>query len=201
MPSAVVIGCPVCTRALPPDTWNLSYETYCPNCRSPLTALVFPALLRGNGGATPELIIEGSEATCFYHARKKAVVPCDQCGRFLCSLCQVDLSGQNWCPSCIELHRKQGKLATLDHRRMLYDNMALLLVYAPIFSIAFWFMTLLTAPAALFVIIRYWRSPSSLVPRTKTRFVIAGVGAVLELAGWIFILIAVVLGLRNRLTL
>ena len=109
-PAAPVIGCPVCTRAVPPDNWNLTYETYCPTCRAPLNVQVFPALLRGGAGTLPELAVEGSEATCFYHARKKAVVPCDQCGRYLCSLCQVELSGQNWCPSCIELRRNQGKL-------------------------------------------------------------------------------------------
>jgi len=197
--TAQAIGCPVCTRALPPDTWNLSYETYCPSCRAPITALVFPALLRGSAGALPELVVEGGEATCFYHARKKAVVPCDQCGRFLCSLCQVELSGQNWCPSCLELHRKQGRLATLDHRRTLYDNMALLLAIAPIVSVLLWFMTLFTAPAALFVVFRHWRSPSSLVPRTKVRFVIAGVAALLEIAGWVFIIFsAILISWRSR---
>ena len=75
--------------------------------------------------------------------------------------------------------------------------MALLLVFAPLFSIALWFMTLLTAPAALFVVFRHWRSPSSLVPRTKVRFVIAAIGAVLEIAALIF---AVVFLLRHRLS-
>jgi AhpD family alkylhydroperoxidase len=187
----------VCTRALPPDTWNLDYETYCPTCRAPVSALVFPALLRGTGGSAAELAVEGSEAACFYHARKKAVVPCDRCGRFLCALCQVELSGENWCPSCIVLHRKQGKLAGLDNRRMLYDNIALLLAVTPLVTVVFWFFTLITAPATLFVVIRYWRAPSSLVPRTKTRFVIAGVVAVLQLAGWGFVLFALIVGLRR----
>jgi hypothetical protein len=198
-PTAHAIACPVCTRALPPDTWNLSYETYCPTCRAPITARVFPALLRAAGGAIPELVVEGSEATCFYHVRKKAVVPCDQCGRFLCALCQVELSGQNWCPSCIELHRRQGTLATLDHRRTLYDNMALLLALGPIISVFLWFMTPFTAPATLFVVFRRWRSPSSLVPRTKVRFVIAGVAALLEIGAWVFIIVSLILvWWRNR---
>ena len=191
------VSCPVCTRALPPDTWNLDYETYCPACRTPVSALVFPALLRGHNGSAAGLAVEGSEATCFYHARKKAVVPCDRCGRFLCALCQVELSGENWCPSCIALHRKQGKLAGLDNRRMLYDNMALLLAVAPVATVAFWVLTVLTAPATLFVVIRYWRAPSSLVPRTKVRFVIAGVVALLQLAGWGFLLFSLIFQLRR----
>lgn len=197
---AQAIGCPVCTRALPPDTWNLTYETYCPTCRTPVNVLVFPALLREEGGAIPQLAVEGGEATCFYHARKKAAVPCDQCGRFLCSLCQVELSGQNWCPSCIELHRRQGKLATLDSRRTLYDNIALVLAFAPVVTVIFWFMSLVAAPAALFVIFRHWRSPSSVVPRTKVRFVIAGVAALLELGGWIFVAFALFQTFRSRMS-
>ena len=184
-------------RALPPDTWNLSYESYCPSCRAPITAMVFPALLRG-AGALPELAIEGTEATCFYHARKKAAVPCDQCGRFLCALCQVELSGQNWCPSCIERARGQGTLASLDRRRMMYDNMTLLLATVPLLW-PFTLLTFLTAPAALFLVIRYWRAPSSLVPRTKIRFVIAGVLSLAQIAGWIIIITMLVLGLRNRM--
>lgn len=181
-------------RALPPDTWNLAYETYCPSCRSPIAAMVFPALLRA-GGVLPEVAVEGTEATCFYHARKKAVVPCDQCGRFLCSLCQVELSGQNWCPSCIELHRSQGRLASLDHRRTMYDNMALLLAIGPLLI---WPLTFLSAPATLYLVIRYWRTPASLVPRTKVRFLIAGGIALLQIAGWIFFVYTIMLGLRSR---
>jgi len=195
-PSAQALGCAVCMHALPPDTWNLSYETYCPACRSPLTALVFPAFLRASAGVFPEIAVEGTEATCFYHAKKKAVVPCDQCGRFLCALCQVELSGQNWCPSCIELHRKQGKLASLDNSRTLYDGMALLLATAPILM---WPVTILTAPAALYMVIRYWRSPMSIVPRTKTRFILAGVFALAEIAGWIFLTSAVLVAWRHRI--
>ena len=153
--------------------------------------------MRGSGGSAAELAVEGSEATCFYHARKKAVVPCDRCGRFLCALCQVELSGENWCPSCIALHRKQGKLAGLDNRRMLYDNIALLLAVGPVAVVVFWFFTLVTAPATLFVVIRYWRAPSSLVPRTKARFVIAGVVALLQLAAWGVLLFTVIFQLRR----
>jgi AhpD family alkylhydroperoxidase len=194
---AQAVSCPVCTRALPPDTWNLDYETYCPTCRTPVSALVFPAFLRESGGSAAELAVEGSEAACFYHARKKAVVPCDRCGRFLCTLCQVELSGENWCPSCIALHRKQGKLAGLDNRRMLYDNIALLLAVGPVAVVVFSLFTLFTAPATLFVVFRYWRAPSSLVPRTKVRFVIAGVFALMQLAGWGFIIFSVILGVRG----
>jgi len=46
------------------------------------------------------------------------------------------------------------------------------------------YFTIITAPAALFVAIRHWNSPSSIIPRTKIRFVVAIVIALVELAGW-----------------
>ena len=30
------------------------------------------------------------EASCYFHAHKRAAVPCDGCGRFLCSLCDLN---------------------------------------------------------------------------------------------------------------
>jgi hypothetical protein len=194
--AAAAVGCPVCRNALPPENWNLDYETYCPVCRAPVSAVVFPALFRGDTRAFAEVAVQGTEATCFYHATKKAVAPCDQCGRFLCSLCQVELSGQNWCPSCLESHRSQGKLATLEKARTMYDNIALVLAMAPA-TIVLWFMTIFTAPAALFVILRYWRKPLSVTPRTKVRFVIAGILALLELVGLVFLIGAIVMQARR----
>ena len=191
------VGCPVCLNALPPETWNLDYETYCPVCRAPISTVVFPALFRGENSSHAEVAVQGTEATCFYHATKKAVAPCDHCGRFLCSLCHVELSGQNWCPSCLESHRAQGKLTTLDKGRTLYDNIALVLTLAPVVTIVFWFMTIFTAPAALFVILRYWRKPLSVTPRTRIRFVISGILAILELVGVVILLGAIVVQIRR----
>ena len=48
----------------------------------------------------------------------------------------------------------------------------------------FWPVTLMTAPAAVFVAIRYWKAPGSVVRRSKIRFVLAIVIALIEIAGW-----------------
>ena len=82
----------------------------------------------------------------------------------------------------------------------MYDNIALLLALQPIILLPFWFMTILTAPAALFMVIRYWRAPSSVAPRTKARFVTAGILALLEIAGMIAVISFVVLAQIRRLS-
>jgi hypothetical protein len=48
-----------------------------------------------------------------------------------------------------------------------------------------WPFTLLTAPAAIYVVIRHWNSPGSLITRGKARFVIAFLLALAQVAGWI----------------
>ena len=53
-----------------------------------------------------------------------------------------------------------------------------------IYPLIIFYFTIITAPAALFIALRHWNSPSSLIPRTKIRLVVAIVFALLEIAGW-----------------
>lgn len=82
----------------------------------------------------------------------------------------------------------------------MYDNIALLLALGPIVLLPFWFLAILTAPAALFMAIRYWRAPSSVAPRTKARFVTAGILALLEIAGVVAMISFIVLAQIRRLS-
>lgn len=150
---------------------------------------VFPALftgfVRGESGET--LLVE-SESSCFYHPKKKAVVPCENCGRFLCALCDVDLNGQHLCPACIETGKKKQKITSLDNHRVLYDSIAVHLAVLPV--IFMWPFTIVTAPIALFVAIRYWKAPLSIIRRTKIRYVAAIIFASLQVAGWTALIIS-----------
>ncbi|HEY6390421.1 MAG TPA: hypothetical protein VIX89_04020 [Bryobacteraceae bacterium] len=176
--------CSKCGAAIPFEDWNREHA-FCTVCRAPHSAYVFPALFskidRAAGAAA--IVAEG-EASCYYHPRKRAAVPCDQCGRFLCALCQVDFLGQNWCPGCIEAHRQKGQLSNLDASRPLHDNMALALATLP--AVLIW-PTIVTAPMSLYLAARDWRKPSSVLPRTKVRFYLAVLFAVVEIAGWIWL--------------
>lgn len=149
----------------------------CPGCRAPVTALVFPALNIRPQTATALPLSDG-EASCFYHERKKALVACDQCGRFLCGLCQVDWVGENWCPNCIEARQ------SLVTRAVMYDSMALQLA---VFPLLLWPFTIVTGPVALYIAVRHWRSPGSLVRRTRLRVYLAAGIASLEIAAWIWL--------------
>lgn len=121
------------------------------------------------------------EAACFYHPQKKAVLPCDACGRFVCSLCDCELNGQHFCPACLESGKTKGKIKSLENRRTLYDSLALSLSLLPL--LIFYF-TIITAPMSLFIAIRYWNAPRSLVHRTKIRFIFAVLFSSLQIVGW-----------------
>lgn len=157
----------------------------CPVCQTPIQAIVFPALVRGpQAVAVAERVAGEIESDCFYHPNKKAIILCEYCGRFLCALCDVELNNQHLCPTCIETGAKKERIVDLQRQRFLYDSLALSVAGLPLLM---WPVTLLTAPAALYIAIRYWKKPTSIVGRTKTRMILAILLATLQLAGWIFL--------------
>jgi hypothetical protein len=187
-----IVGCPKCDALLVPDAINAFEAGSCQACGVPLSLTVFPALLRAarKGKQAETLLVEG-EAGCFYHASKKAVLTCDMCGRFLCSLCSIDLGGQNLCTACIQAGKRKGALDNLTRHRLLYDEVALALSLLPLLL---WPITVLTAPATFVVIARHWNGPASLVPRSRVRFILAGFFAALQITGWTALIVALLTG-------
>ncbi len=179
---AAQLDCPRCKRPLEAALVNQPGLNPCPTCRTLLQAEIYPALFRPQAsGRDSEVLVLGEEASCFYHPQKKAVIPCDHCGRFLCALCDCELQGQHFCPGCLEAGRKQGKLQHLEKSRTLYGNIALALAFYPILV---FYLTIITAPIALIVAFRFWNAPRSLVRPNRARYFIAIALASLQLLGW-----------------
>lgn len=180
------LSCPQCGASLPSADIRLSGTFSCPECSADVRLEIFPALVRGDGPVRAGDALEAeNEASCYYHPEKRAAVVCEACGRFLCTLCAIELGGKTLCPTCVELGRSREQLSELVTYRTLYDGVALMLAVLPIF---FFIATIFTAPMALYVSIRYWKSPSSLVPRTRLRFVLAILISILQIAGWMLLL-------------
>jgi hypothetical protein len=178
-----LIQCPKCNAWLLEAIFNRPEMSPCPACGVPLKVQLFPALFRKTApGQSAETILTEGESSCFYHPQKKALRPCDGCGRFLCALCDCELNGQHFCPGCLEIGKTKGKIKSLENQRTLYDGIALSLAVYPL--LIFYF-TLVTAPMTLFIALRYWNSPSSLVRRAKPRFVVAILLALLQISGWV----------------
>jgi hypothetical protein len=162
---------------------NTNSLVACAACASLLRVDVFPAINRSSpvGQAGAALQVD-KEAGCFYHPRKKAVVPCGTCGRFLCALCDVSLNGQHLCPACLEKGKTHRKIKNLENHRTCYDTVALLVATV---SILIYWITIFTAPIVIYLTVRHWKSPSSIIPRTRIRFILAFMIAGGQIAGWI----------------
>ena len=176
------VACPVCQARLPPDFFNLKHYVSCPSCETSLRIRVFPALIRTESAVVAAPVIAEGESSCFYHPQKRAVVSCERCGRFLCALCDIEVGDKHRCPGC--LSAAVSKSPELQKRRTLYDGIALALATYPILI---WPFTAITAPASLYMTVRYWRTPLSILPRTKIRFVLAFLLAAVQVAGWCFL--------------
>jgi DNA-directed RNA polymerase subunit RPC12/RpoP len=168
--------CPSCDAGLNSALCNTTAPVQCPACESKILIEIFPAFFRTAGpGRTGEAIMEEGVASCFYHEQKKATVHCDACGRFLCALCDCDLNGQHVCPGCLETGRKRQTLSGLDDSRALHRRQALLLAFMPF---------LLTGIAAIFLALRHWKTPDSLVSPRRWAMPVALTVGILQTLGF-----------------
>ncbi len=181
----MAILCGACSFPMPAEGWNREDGVACPACRQRVQVLVFPALERPRRGSAPESIAGDTEASCFFHPHSRAAIPCAECGRFLCNLCDIELDGRHLCPTCFQSGVSTNKIETLETRRTMYDSIALAMATLP--AILIW-PVLFGAPAALYLVIRRWRAPLSILPRTRVRFVLAALFALAEFAGIGFVI-------------
>lgn len=185
--SVSLITCTNCNAPLPEETYGNAGFIECSFCKLPVMVNIFPALYKGaDKGMSGQSVSPDDESGCFFHPNKRAVTPCEICGRFLCSLCEIDFNNQRVCSSCIESGKKKLKLTNLEGRRRLYDNIALFLA---VFPMLFVWPTIITAPYSIFLSIRHWKSPSSIIHRTKARFIFAILLSTAQLVGWGFVII------------
>jgi hypothetical protein len=182
-----VIACPHCQAILPIQNINAGGFRQCPECLARIQVEVFNAFIRPSGQvSTGESVQVPGQAECFFHPGKKAVASCAGCGRLLCTLCEVPLDGQSLCMGCLQSGRSKGRIANLEDSRVLYDSVALYLAFLPMFL---FIITPITAPAAVYVALRYWSAPISVLPRIRYRFVLALLIAIAQITGWVFFLV------------
>jgi hypothetical protein len=119
-----ITRCPACRIALPDEPAQMAALRSCPGCSRPIEILPFPGLNRPTVVGRPAEAVTGEgEAACFFHSTKKAVVPCDSCGRFLCALCDIELEGQHLCPACLQAGQASGELPGLERPRTRWDQL------------------------------------------------------------------------------
>ena len=185
------VVCQRCYSALPAFDDD---EVRCVQCGAHARLLLFPALLtppkRGRPGEA--LLVDG-QSSCFYHPEKAAVIPCETCGRFLCTLCDIELGDRHVCPGCLASDESDARTG-LDAQRALPDAVALDLALVSIIPL-FWWVAVFTAPMVLFLCVQYWNTETSVVERGRWRLVLALLISITELVVIVTFLFFVVLGM------
>ena len=178
-------ACSQCSAPLTQHALQTGGSLRCPACQAQLELEVFPALHRPQtrGGTAERILVEG-EAGCFYHPEKRAVIPCDACGRFLCTLCDLEFNNQHFCPNCLQARQNQEQMPELVNRRLLYDSSALLLTLLMTLFFCVWFLWIVSAPVAIFLAVLSWKKPGSILHSNRWRAVLAIVLALIQLVIW-----------------
>lgn len=103
---------PKCKAPLDSSIWNRDGHHTCPECSNEVEVLTFPARDlsdSGNGSnSSSARVIDQSESTCYVHQENRAQAVCHECGKFMCSLCEISLEGKSMCPSCLNSARQEN---------------------------------------------------------------------------------------------
>ena len=153
--------CPRCSTALPGESAADGTLNHCPKCQVPLRITLLPAAASSPSPASSGTPAHPGEAVCFFHAGRRAEVPCERCGRFLCALCDLPVGREHLCPPCLESGMRDGHSGPLEPRRVRPDLIAGYLLLLGLLSCGLLFP--LTGLAATAVAWSYRRSPPSLV--------------------------------------
>jgi hypothetical protein len=186
----MAVVCPECGFDLTPAFFDSPDYGNCRICGSEISVLPFPACFTVPKRIIAQDLHRGEEEnSCFHHESKKAVNACTFCGKFLCALCAAELGGDVLCPECLIAGERKGTDLRLERERTLYDSIALTLAVAPAFTLS---LTIFGAPAAIYVAIRYWRRPTSIVRKFRWRnWAALGLGLA-QVAFWIFVIVVTI---------
>lgn len=176
------VRCPDCGGNVAPIETRTGWQT-CPYCEKRLQIGSWSIDRRSTNAAAamPE------QATCYFHPDKAFQACCQRCGRFICTLCDLQLGVEHICPTCFERGRAEarpnGGTAEWRYRDVLYDSIALTIGWC---WILVWPVIIAAIPAAIVLHMKYRKAPRSyLIPRSGWRFWVAYAGFV-----WLPLLIA-----------
>lgn len=172
-PVSRAIACATCQTEIPSAEWNSLNPLPCTGCGTSIQAIVFPAIAHSLATSAPQAKEVEGEAGCYYHDSNRATLTCEECGRFLCPLCDFDSGTRHLCPRCFNGHLNKDQTPEFVQRRTLYDSIALTGALLPILLLFTIYFTVLTAPAVIGFSIWSWNKQSTITPRTSWRFIAA----------------------------
>ena len=179
--------CQKCRGAIP-DAGTDGTRVRCPHCGS--FSWFYPAVLSSvEKGAAAEVLVSEEHAACFNHPAKTATMHCDECGVFMCSLCDISVEGKHLCPKCFESGRKT--FSTMRPDSFLYDT---LLLYITALSFLICYLSFITAPFTLAASIFYWKKVKTPYARGRWRLVVVMILSLVQLIVAFVLLTAIFVG-------
>ena len=163
--------CQRCGRSIPLESASGSSFLLCAcgaTARVDLFVRYFEPFPTGSAAAERT----ADQASCFFHESKTAQAPCDLCGRYLCSTCQVSVDKLQLCPSCLEGPAVKAGYSRLENQRPLHDTVTLSLSLIPCLF-----------PITVYRLFRYYGSDCGVTPRSRYRNWIASVLVLMQLLG------------------
>lgn len=151
----------------------------CETCKQEFEFREFPAFRAERVVTKPRELAGEDDATCFFHAQNQAEAVCAGCGRLLCTVCAVNFGGSTLCPSCIASGKTSP--ARVKKEKWVPEGMALLLATLPIVLGP---LSLVTAIAALVLLVLNWNKPQGIVSRFRWQRWLAGLLALAQVFGW-----------------
>jgi uncharacterized paraquat-inducible protein A len=188
-------SCPRCHARLTAD-WIQSGTIICPDCNKSFEATAFrpPQHRLEVVSVAAALTPEGANA-CANHARNAAVTNCVRCGLFICALCNMDVGTGPHCPSCFDRLRANNALSPAATRYRDYASMARIAMIAGLFF-SFMFLGIPFAAVSLFYSRKGFKQLRE-EGRSKIGLIIVIIVALLEIAGGIVLIAAMIVGLSK----
>ncbi len=180
------LTCPACGAALGSYGLDAVQEAACPGCHVHMRGQVFPAWSKPVSNVPRfERAMEG-EAVCFFHPANRAVLPCETCGRFLCTVCDLQVGSRHLCPVCLSKGLGKEKLQEIVPRRSLWRRAAFILGLVPlVLSIMLWPVLFVSGGTAVIVALIGWKRPGSLVRGPQRWAAVLGIVlGLLQLGVW-----------------
>ena len=166
-------SCPHCGGDVAPVESETGWQS-CPSCANRLQVRIWTVVHQNTNAA----VALSDQATCFFHPDKAFQACCQRCGRFVCTLCDLQLGAEHICPACFERGRTdsgtEGSKAEWRSRDVLYDSIAVTLGWG---WILFWPVFLAAVPIVIVLHVKYRKAPRAyVIPRSGWRFWMAYAG-------------------------
>jgi hypothetical protein len=189
------LTCPACGTVLEPHGVNHAQEALCGRCRTVWRGLVFPAVTAPPpiSGERSERALDG-EAVCYFHPSNRAVLTCDSCGRFLCTICDMPVGSRHLCATCLSKSLGRQQIQELIPWRFLWARATFWLGLVPLLvAIVCWPALLVTGGATVILGLVGWKRSGSLVRGPQTWLMVLGILlGLLQIAIWFGLIILII---------